>query len=70
MSDTYTTSGGEVLDQIAVAHYGTRIGSTERILGANPGLAAQPLILPPGLVISLPRALATRTAAAPVKLYD
>lgn len=69
-ASTHTTAGGEVLDQIAIAHYGARIGSTELILAANPGLAAQPLQLPPGLTINLPDAPATISAAQPVKLYD
>lgn len=69
MSDIYTTKGGEVIDQIALKHYGTQIGSTELVLGANPGLAAQPVILPPGLRIALP-ALSAGPVTRPVKLYD
>ncbi|WP_444453096.1 tail protein X [Rhodobacter capsulatus] len=69
MATSYTTTGGEVLDQIALTHYGTSLGSTERLLAANPGLAMQPVILPPGVTIMVPILPAT-PAARPVKLYD
>lgn len=67
---TYTTTGGEMIDQIAWGHYGHQIGTTEAVLAANPGLAAQPFFLPPGLSIGLPVMKATSETALPVKLYD
>ena len=69
-STIYVTSGGEILDLIALDHYGTHIGTTELVLAANPGLAEQPPVLPPGITITLPAAPATSTATKPVKLYD
>lgn len=69
MSDTYTTIGGEVIDQIALRHYGSPTGSTELILGANPGLAERPVMLPPGVQINLP-ALPASPSVRPVRLYD
>lgn len=70
MSEIYTTKGGEVLDQIALSHYGSRLGTLELILAANPGLAAQPANLPTGLALNLPTAPTTRVTAQPVQLYD
>lgn len=66
----YITTGGEMIDQIAWGQYGHQIGTTEALLAANPGLAAQPFFLPPGLSIDLPVLKATSETAMPVKLYD
>lgn len=66
---TYTTTGGEVLDEIAWRHYGRQIATTEAVLDVNPGLADLGSILPPGVVITLPDLPAAATSA-PVKLYD
>ena len=41
---TYTSTGGEMIDQIAWRHYGHQLGATEAVLAANPGLSAQPYI--------------------------
>ena len=39
---TYTTAGGEMIDQITWRYYGHQIGTTEAVLAAYPGLAAAP----------------------------
>ncbi len=67
---TYTTTGGEMIDQIAWRHYGHQLGATEAVLAANPGLSAQPYILPPGISIELPILAAPSGTTIPVKLYD
>lgn len=54
MSLRYRTRDGDVLDWIAWHHYGRIAGVVERVLAANPGLADQGPVLPPGLVIVLP----------------
>jgi phage tail protein X len=69
MPDTYRTIEGDMIDAIAYRHYGHHNGTTEAILEANRGLAAQPMILPDGLIITLPDIDDTK-AIQTVKLYD
>lgn len=69
MPNTYLTIEGDTVDAIAHRHYGRHNGTTEAILEANRGLAAQPLILPEGLVIALPD-LVDDAPIQTVKLYD
>lgn len=64
MSATYTTArDGERLDLICHRWYGTLDGRVvERVLEANPGLAARdPAALPARTVIAMPAAPAQRT---------
>lgn len=64
MMPTYTTQqDGERLDLICWRWYGTLSGRVlERVLDANPGLAARnPAALPSGTVISMPDAPAQHT---------
>lgn len=49
----YVTTGGEMLDEICHAHYGSESMITE-VYRANNGLEFQPFILPEGLEIKLP----------------
>lgn len=49
----YTTKGGEMLDEICAAHYGTD-NHVKLVLTNNKGLEFQPFLLPAGLVINLP----------------
>ena len=53
---TYTVKpGGERLDRIAKAIYGTEQGGTvEALLDANPGIAALGVIVPDGMVLAVP----------------
>lgn len=54
-SYTVTGYGGERLDRIAKAIYGTEQGGTvEALLDANPGLAALGVIVPEGTVLAVP----------------
>lgn len=55
MSTPYTTRDGDRLDLICWRWYGTLAGTVERVLDANPGLAARdPAHLPSGVVITMP----------------
>jgi len=69
MPDTYRTIEGDTIDAIAHRHYERHSGTTEAILAANRGLAAQPMILPEGLIITLPD-IDDNEAIQTVKLYD
>ena len=53
---SYTVpAGGERLDRIARALYGSERGGTvEALLDANPGIADLPVILPAGTVLAVP----------------
>lgn len=70
MTASYTTTGGEMIDEIAARHYGHQLGTAEAVMDANPGLAALAPILPPGLTIILPDLAAPAATNTPVKLYD
>lgn len=59
MRRVYTTIQGEMVDAICRKVYGDESGYVERVLEANPGLAALPHRLPIGTKIHLPDALRT-----------
>ncbi len=66
----YVTADGDTADYIAWKQYGTQAGRiTERLLEANPGLAARGPILPAGIVIQLPE-LDTAQAKEGVRLWS
>ena len=50
---TYTTKGGEMLDGIVHAHYGTEKVIID-VMRVNPGIERLPLFLPRGVSINLP----------------
>lgn len=52
--ETYTTTEGDMVDAIAHARFGTSRLHAERILDANPGLAAAGEKLPAGVTIKIP----------------
>lgn len=54
MPDTYTTQDGDMVDLIAFVKFGRKVGVIEKILLANPGLAARGPVLPAGITITLP----------------
>lgn len=65
------TFGGERIDRIARAIYGTELGGTvEALLDANPGLAAHGPIVPEGVVISVPETVVTAPAAGHVLAWE
>lgn len=70
MPTTYRTRQGETVDLACWRHYGRTAEVTERVLDANPGLAAKGPILPLGTEIVMP-AVAQRARARPLtKLWD
>ena len=50
----HVTVDGDMVDAVCRAHYGPRQGVTEKVLAANPGLAAMGPVLPAGVRILLP----------------
>lgn len=50
----YITVQRDMLDAILYRHYGRTSEVVERVLEANPGLASQGPLLPPGLSIVIP----------------
>lgn len=70
MPTLYTTRQGETVDLACQSFYGRTAEVTERVLDANPGLAAIGAFLPMGTTILMPD-VETRKAARPlVKLYE
>lgn len=68
---TYITRQGDTVDSICWKHYGTeRGGTTEAVLEANRGLAANGPILPAGLSITLPELAAPAKAETTINLWD
>lgn len=51
----YSTSDGDLVDQIANAFYGSHLGTAELIYAGNQDLSLQPMVLPAGLSIILPK---------------
>ncbi|AUR88225.1 tail protein X [Vibrio phage 1.111.B._10N.286.45.E6] len=56
----YKTKGGEMLDEICFAHYGTD-KNFSIVLANNIGLEFQPFILPAGIEIKLPEIVEKET---------
>ena len=55
VSSLHSSSDGDMLDAVALAHYGSHDAAVlEAILEANPGLADQGPIWPAGLEVILP----------------
>ena len=65
----YRTLSGETLDMIVWKHYDSLSGNVEKVLEANPGLAAHGPLLPENLIIELPSAT-TDTATQTIRLWD
>lgn len=67
---SYVTIDDDMVDDIAQFYYGRHRGTTEMVLGANPGLAAMPLKLPAGVVIRLPAHTPTTEARPFRRLWE
>ncbi len=50
----YISIEGDTVDLVCFRHYGHTAGTTEKVLAANPGLAALGAILPKGTEFTLP----------------
>lgn len=48
------THQSETVDALCWRHYGRTLGMTEAVLQANPGLAALGLVIPQGLLVTMP----------------
>lgn len=69
-TQSYRTSEGDMVDEIAWKYYGTRAGqAVERLLAANTGLADRGPVLPGGVIIVLPDLPAPATSKG-IKLWD
>ena len=70
MTTKYITRDGDTVDMVAFKYYGTLDGNTaEKVLDANPGLAAIGAVLPDGIEIVLP-VIEQPTTTRGVKLWD
>ncbi|PZU17800.1 MAG: phage tail protein [Shinella sp.] len=69
MADTYVTKQGETVDLVCLAYYGRTAEVTERVLAANPGLAALGIVLPIGTEIIMPDAPAKTGSTGLVSLW-
>lgn len=70
MPTPYRTKTGDTVDLICWRIYGRTRGLTEAVFAANPALRNEPLILTPGLILSLPDVTANDTPPATIKLWD
>ena len=66
---TYTTRAGDMMDEIAHAHYGSRHGALEAILEANPDIMFAPAELPAAVVLILPP-LPDPATAEDIRIFD
>ena len=66
----YTTQQGDMVDRLCHGHYGISAAVTEKVLEANPGLAARGPLLPAGLTISLPAMDPAPITTPTVRLWD
>ncbi len=70
MAQRYVTRQNEMLDAICRRFYGDESGYVEKVLDANPGLAALTMPLPLGVEIVLPELALRREAVPVVNLWD
>jgi phage tail protein X len=52
--EEYRTQQGDMVDLIAFRRFGASSPHAERILDANPGLAAYGDVLPPNIIVKIP----------------
>lgn len=70
MSEVYVTRQGETVDLVCLAHYGRTAKVVEKVIEANPGLAALGVVLPLGTKIKMPVLPATQSVAPLVTLWS
>ena len=70
MPTIYTTIQNEMIDAICRRIYGGESGYVERVLEANPGLAALPVLLPAGTKMVLPEIAKASEVVPVVSLWD
>lgn len=69
MTTQTRTQQGETVDALCWRHYGRTQGAVEAVLQANPGLARQGLILPQGILVTMPT-LSAPPPKTTVTLWD
>lgn len=69
MATQVRTQQGETVDALCWRHYGRTQGAVEAVLQANPGLARHGLILPQGILVTMP-ALSAPPPQPTVSLWD
>ena len=69
MATQIRTQQNESVDALCWRHYGRTLGAVEAVLQANPGLAKHGLILPHGLLVTMPTLSAPPTKTT-VTLWD
>lgn len=69
MTTTYRTSQDDTLDYICWKFYGQQSGAVERVLEANPGLAALGPVLPANATLVLPDLPKPATEVQPIRLW-
>jgi len=69
MATQVRTQQGETVDALCWRHYGRTQGAVEAVLQANPGLARHGLILPQGILVTMP-ALNAPPPQPTVSLWD
>jgi len=67
---TYQTKDGDMLDAICHSYYGASSGYMERVLAANPGIAAQGPVYQAGVLIELPDVKASAVQSARIALWS
>nr|VFK59878.1 MAG: P2-like prophage tail protein X [Candidatus Kentron sp. TC] len=70
MALTYRTKDGDVLDYLCWRHYGQQSGAVEQVLEANRGLAGKGVILPAGILITLPNLPTPVQEIRTIRLWD
>jgi len=66
----YRTKSGDVLDSICQHYYGQTQGIVEKVLEANPGLAALGAIYETGVMIHLPTLTQPEKQDSKIRLWD
>lgn len=69
MATQIRTQQKESVDALCWRHYGRTLGAVEAVLQANPGLARLGLVLPQGILVTMP-ALSAPPPKTTVSLWD
>lgn len=69
MAEQVRTQQKESVDALCWRHYGRTLGAVEAVLQANPGLARLGLVLPQGILVTMPT-LSAPPPKTTVSLWD
>lgn len=70
MAEQRRTQQHDTVDALCWRHYGRTAGVVEAVLDANPGLADHGVVLPPGLLVTLPELQTAAPERPMVNLWD